>query len=291
MLSTQVTDLADRLSAKLAQGQAARESINNGDAVAFGWAEGLPPITARFVEAVRIDGLSFDYCRVGASATPAAKVAEGGVKPAAVVLTSGTLTLSKYAGLAEFTLEKALSTVALIPALQATIVNQSLVAYDADCVVTLSTDAGETATGASWTEAILNGIAAVASNGQSPTLLVLSPADYASAVQDPGAAFSQDPAAGIVALFGLVIAVVVGAPTGTGYVMDARAAVAVENSNSPLALLDPYSKADTNTARLVTDLVAGFVVTQPAGVAKITVTPAGTTRGGGGRRSDFALGA
>ena len=116
-----------------------------------------------------------------------------------------------------------------------------------------------------------------------PSLLVLSPADYASAVQDPGAAFSSDPANGLVALFGLTIAVVVGAPTGTGYVMDARAAVAVENANSPMVLLDPYSKADTNTARLIAELVASFVVTQPAGVAKITVTA--------GTQDDYALGA
>ena len=290
MLSTELTDLADRLSAKLREGAPARESIGD-TVVAFGWSEGLPPIVARFVESARIDGLTFDYVRIGASATPATKVAEGVAKPAAVTLTSGTLTLPKYAGLAEFTLEKALSTTALLPALQATIVNQCLVAYDADAVAILATDAGETVTGATWTAAILNGIAAVASNGQNPSLLVLSPADYAAAVQDPGAAFSSDPANGLVALFGLTIAVVVGAPTGTGYVMDARAAVAVENAHSPMVLLDPYSKADTNTARLIAELVASFVVTQPAGVAKISLTVAGARGGGGAKRSDFALGA
>src|SRR4051812_27395128 len=131
MLSTELTDLNERLTAKLNEGQAARESIGTS-AVAFGWAEGQAPILARYVESARIDGWTFDYVRVSPSGTPAGKVAEGAVKPAAVTLTSGTLTLAKYAGLAEFTLEKALSTVALLPALQATIGNQCLVAFDTD---------------------------------------------------------------------------------------------------------------------------------------------------------------
>jgi hypothetical protein len=264
-------DLASELAAKLNSGTAARETFGD-TSVAFGWSEGLPPIVARFVESAKVDGLSFTGVRVKPSATPAAKVAEGATKPSAVVLESFTTTLAKYAGLATFSLEQSLSTTALLPAINATLIGQSLVAFDTDAVAALAADAGLSATGATWTSAILAGIAEVASAGQNPSVLVLAPADYAAAVQDPGAVFSADLATGVTSLFGLQLAVVVGATAGTAYVLDSRAAVAVEHVASPLFTLDPFTLADTNRARLISEIVAAFVVTQPAGVCEVTVT-------------------
>lgn len=290
-LSNEFKDLAETLAAKQQEGTTARVAVTS--AQAFGWATGTAPTVSRFTESVRVDGLRYDYVRVGATATPAKKVAEGTPKPTAVQLTNGSLTIPKWSGLAEFSLERALSTTALLPALSATIAGQALVAYDVDCIAALIADKGSTATGASWTEAILNGVAEVASAGMNPDLLILAPADYASAVQDPGSAFSSDPANGIVSLFGLTIGVCVGAATGQSFVMDSRAAIAVENVSSPLVLLDCVSKAELNIARLVADLVAGFIVTQPAGVCQITVTAAASRGGGraGATKSDYDLGA
>lgn len=279
-----LNDLAATLSDKLNAGTATRETFGDSK-IAFGWNEGLPPIVARFVESAKTDGLSFTGVRVAPSGTPAGKVAERAIKPAAITLTNFTVTLSKYAGLVVFSLEQALSTTALLPALNASLIGQSLVAYDADCVAALAADNGLTATGTTWTAAVLNGIAEVAGAGQNPDLLVIAPADYASAVQDPAAVFSADLASGISALFGLRLAVVVGATAGTAYVMDSRAAVAVEHAASPLFTLDPYTKADTNEARLISEIVASFVVTQPAGVCEISVTAGGATQ------DDYALGA
>lgn len=282
-----LTDIAALLSDKLQGNQSARETFGDSK-IAFGWAEGLPPIVARFVESAKSDGLTFTGVRVGPSATPAAKVAERATKPTAVTLTSFSVQLAKYAGLATFSLEEALSTTALLPALQATIVQQSLVAYDRDCVTVLAADAGLSAGGATWTETVLEGIAAVAGAGANPDLLVMSPADYAAAVQDPAAVFSSDLSAGINALFGLQLAVVVGANTGQAFVMDSRAAVAVEHVNSPLVTLDSMTLADSNQARLISDVVATFVVTQPGGIAELTVTPVTTQ---GTSKDDYALGA
>lgn len=283
MINTALTDFADLLATKARGGAAPRETFGDSN-IAFGWAEGMPPIVARFVDSATVDGRTFTATRVLPSDTPAAVVAERAAKPVAVKLETEVVTLSKYAGLAEFSLEASLSTTALVPALSASLVSQALVAYDVDCVAALAADNGSTATGATPTEAILNAVAEVASAGQNPSVLILAPSDYAATVQDPGSAFSMDPASGITSLFGLAIAVCVGATAGTSYVIDSRAAVAVQNTQSPLVLLDPYSKADTNEARLVVDLVAGFVVTQPAGVCEVTVTaePA---------QDDFALGA
>lgn len=282
-----LTNLATELSTKLQGGGAARQTFTGSNAVAFGWSEGLPLTVARLVESTQISGLSFDAVRVLASATPAKVVAERATKPTATQLQSFTVQLKKYAGLATFSLEAALSITALVPALSATIVNQCLVAFDTDAVAALDTDHGSTATGATWTEAILNGIAQVASAGQNPSVLVIAPADYAAAVQDPGAAFSSDPSNGLTTLFGLSIGVVVGATAGEAYVIDPRAAVAVENESSPMVLVDPYSLADTNQARLVVDLAAAFVVTQPAGVCQITVTDPAVQA----TQEDFQLGA
>jgi len=290
MLTTSpMNDFAATLAAKVNAGTSARETFGDTN-IAFGWSEGLPPIVARFVESAKTDGLSFTGVRVKPSATPAAKVAEGGTKPAAVDLVSFAVALAKYAGMATFSLEQALSTTALLPAINATLIGQSLVAFDRDAVAALAADNGSTATGADWQDAILNGIAAVAGAGQNPSLLVMAPADYAAAVKDPGAVFSADLATGVTALYGLQLAVVVGAVAGTAYVMDARAATAVEHTASPLFTLDAYTLADTNRARLISEIVAAFVVTQPAGVCEVTVTVA-RSGGGSGRKSDYALGA
>lgn len=273
--TTPMNNVADVLVSKANEGTSARATVGD-TSIAFGWNEGQAATVARYVESAKTDGLSSTAFRVTPSATPAAKIAEGGTKPNAVNLVSFQIQLSKFGGLATFSLEQALTVTALLPALNATLIGQSLVAFDTDCVATLAADHGAEATGASWTEAILNGIAEVASTGQNPTLLVMAPADYAAAVQDPSAVFSSDLAAGINALFGLQLAVVVGAVAGTAYVMDARAASALEHTASPLFTLDCYTLADTNRARLISEIVAGFVVTQPAGVCEITVTVART---------------
>lgn len=285
MINTTFSNLADTLAEQVRGGGIARQQIGD-TSVAFGWSEGLPPIVARYVESASISGLSFDATRVKPSGTPVAAVGPGLPKPAALTLEAVSVPLVKYAGLVEFNLETILSTTALLPAVQASLVGQSLVAYDAACVAALAAAGGPTASGATWSGAILAGIAAVAAQGQNPSLLVLAPADYAAAVEDAAPVFSLDPTSGATALYGLTLAVTVGGIAGTAYVMDSRAAVAVQNEHSPMITIDPFSKADLNVARLVSDLIAGFFVTQPAGVAKITVTA-----GQLGSKGDYALGA
>src|SRR5262245_26370744 len=136
-----VVDLAGRLSRDLAEGRSARQTFGTRDA-AFAWAAGLPSILARHVTAAVVEGLSFDAVRVAPSGTPAGKVAEKAPKPNAVTLTSTTIPLTKYAGLASVTTEQTLSAEGLVAALAATITQSCLLAYDADCIAALAAAGG-----------------------------------------------------------------------------------------------------------------------------------------------------
>lgn len=289
------TDLAARLLADLQAGRAPRETVGDR-AVAFEWAAGLPNILARQVSSAVVDGLSFRAVRISNSGTPATAVPPGGAKPLAATIASDTESLTKWAGRAEFNTEQALDADGLVPALASVISRQCLLAYDAYCGTVLDADNGLTATGATWPAAILAGIAAVAGAGGAPTVLVLSATDYAAVVQSPGVGYAMNPVDGVPSMWGLAIVVMAGIPTKTAYVIDPAAVLATENTNSPAALLDPYSQSANNKVSLVVDWWAGFTVTSPGGVCQLTYT--GTTErdssgGGSGSKSkaDYALGA
>ena len=268
-----ITDLAARLLADINAGRTARQSIPGNRALAFEWSTGLPMILARQVQAATTDGLSFTAIRVEPSATPAARVAEGGPKPLATAIESVPVSLSKYAGLATFSTEQQLGTDALVPALASVIATSGLIAYDADCVAALAADHGPEVSGTDWPSAINAGVAAVAANGGSPQVLAISAADYATAVQSPGVGYAVDPTQGVPTLWGLRIVISTAIPTGTAYVLDPYGVLAVELDTSPLAIVDPYSGLSTNEIRLAVEYFAAFVVTSPAVVAEVTVVP------------------
>lgn len=266
-----VVDLAGRLVADLNDGRTARQSVGS-KGVAFDWTTGLPTILATQTAAVTVEGRTFNATLVEPSATPAAKVAEKAAKPSAVTITTSPVALNKYAGIANFTTENQIDTDALVPALASVISRSALMAYDADCITALGQQHGETASGATWPDAILSGIGTVAANGGSPGLLVLSAADYAAAVQSPGIGYASDPATGAVALFGLSIVLAASLAAGTGYVVDPAACLAAEGADGPFAVVDPYTGLGTNEIRLAVEWFAGFVVTGPGAVCQITVT-------------------
>lgn len=267
-----VADLAQRLVSDLNAGRVARASFGERDA-AFAWSAGLPNTLARQVDSAVVAGLSFDAVRIKASGTPAGKVAQGAVKPAATSITSTSISLSKFAGIAAYNTEQALSAEGLTAALASVITSSCLLAFDADCMAALDTDNGLTAGGTDWPSAILDSVAAVAGAGGAPSVLVLSASDYAEVVQSPGVGFAMNPTDGIPALFGLKIVLSPSLAAGTAYTLDASAVLAVENESSPLAIVDPYSGLSTNDVRLAVEMFAAFVVVNPGGVCQITVAP------------------
>lgn len=266
-----VANLAQSLADDLSAGRVARQSFGTRK-VAFEWAAGLPNTLARQVSSAVVDGLSFGAVRVAPSGSPAGKVAAGAPKPASTTITNSTVNLAKYAGIANFQTEQQLDTDGLMSALAAVITNSCLLAFDTDCMTTLAADSGLDASGADWPSAILAGIGAVAAAGGAPGILVLSASDYAGAVQSPGTGYAMNPLDGIPSLFGLRIVLAGSLTAGTGYVLDPAAVIAVENSSSPLAVVDPYSGLGTNDVRLAVEFFGAFVVTNPGGVCQITVT-------------------
>lgn len=262
-----VNDLADIVARQLEAGGPARASLGSKD-VAFAWTVGAPATIATKVNRVVTEGLSFNAVLVGSSGTPAKKVAAGAQKPTAVTLTTVPVPVNKFAGLGIFSTEQALSTEALALGIHQTLIVQSLLAFDAELVDLIETNAGETATGTTWSAAILNGIAAVASNGGAPDLLVLNPADYAGAVEPPG--YALDPTSGVPVLFGLEVTLSPAVTAGTGLVLASSAVTVAENVASPVVVLDPYSMLDTNQIRLASEVFAGAVVNAPSCVCKAT---------------------
>ena len=190
--------------------------------------------------------------------------------------------VSKYAGLVAYNVESQLHSVGLGAAVTEVLVKQALRSYDAAVWALLGSDAGLTADGASWSAAILAGVAEVAAAGGMPDRLIMSPSDYAAAVESPGAGYLLDPRDGVQTLFGLrlVISTGAGAATGTAYVADSSAVVCVEDSRSPAVAVDPYSGLETNQVRVAAEVFAGASVVAPGAVCAVSVTGGAA----GGRR-------
>lgn len=285
--SSQVNDLAEALTRRLTDRSGGRESIGNRS-VAFEWTTGGPSVLARYVNSATIDALTFKAVRVGSSGTPAAKVAERAPKPTGTTTTVVDVNLAKYAGLSVFSTEQALSTIALMPALTNALFSQALIAYDADAVAALAADHGPEVSGATWSSAILAGIAAVITAGGNPDLLVMAGADYAAAIESPGSGYVLSPLDAVPTLYGCKIAVCVGAVAGTAYVADSRAILAMDHAATPGVVLDPYSSLSTNEVRLAAEFFAALFVTNPGSVAEVTMTAPLAARGD---QDDYALGA
>jgi len=271
-LSTNVMDGADYIAKELREGRGARAALGDKDH-AFGWVGGMPVTLASFVAVAKAETMSSGYVKVKPSGTPVAKVAAGAVKPTAVAVESSTIALAKFAGQAEVQLEQTLDSAGLLPAIRSVLGSASLLAFEEHAIGVLAADAGGSATGADWGAALVAGQAEVLAQGGNPSTMVVSALDYAGLIGSVigSAGFAADPASAIGSYLGSAIHVSPKAPAGTAYVIDAGACLAVEHQDSPLLTVDPFSQADRNIARLVSDVMAGFCVLNDAHVVAVTV--------------------
>lgn len=265
-----LSDLASKLNGELSAGRAARASVGD-KSEAFSWTTGLPPVVAAHVNHVTVEGRGYDAVIVEPTGTPGV-VAEDGAKPTLAQLNHGWVEVKKYPGLAVFSTEKAIQSHALAAAVANVLVHQALIGYDKDVVTHLDGNAAATGTGSTWSAAILSGIANVIANGGQPSLLVMSGADYAAAVESPGAGYLLDPRDGVPSLFGLKVALSAGATAGQAYVLDPTAVTCGEDAAGPYVIVDPYgSNLSTNQVTVAAELFASCVVNAPGAVAKLTV--------------------
>jgi hypothetical protein len=265
-----VNDLGQKLMDELRAGRPTRVSLGSPDG-AWAWAAGAPRTFASFVATAQAESMSFGIVKAGPSGTPVAKVAEKGPKPSAITLTAGTVNLAKYAGLCTFSLEQELSTAGLVQAVTQTLLQGSLLAYENDLAAAIVAGKGSTVSGATWTEGVLKGVGEVVAHGGNPDLIGIAAEDFAAAIAGAqGLQFSGADA--IPTFLGLKVHMSPGLEAGTAVVLDSQAVLAVEHRDSPVIVVDPYSKSDTNEIRIVADLVAGFAVVQPGSVVTVTKT-------------------
>lgn len=271
-LNAAITEIADLMARDLRTGTGTRETVG-AKGEAWSWVGGLPVTLASFVGTTKSEGLSFPVTTVSPHATtPAKVVAEGALKPTATQLATQTISLKKFAGLSEVTLEQTLSTNGLLPAVAQTLGAGCLLAYEADAMATLDAQSGGTATGATWLAGILSAQAQIIGAGGSPGVVVVSHQDYAALIGELGgsAGFVTDPRSAVGQAFGSLIHVSPKLATGKAFVLDGGAVLAVQHEQSPLGTTDPYSKSDVNVVRLVFDLVAATVVASPALVIEVS---------------------
>ena len=271
-LNTQLTDAAAKIVGDLNNGAgSARASLGGG--AAFGWTQGLPRTVANYATTATSEGLSFPIYRIAESGTPATIVAAGAAKPNSATITSGPVTLKKFAAYAQANLEDFLDAAGLAGAIGSVLAASSVKAFEADAVAALDAGAAATpVTATDWVAAVAAAQAEVLGSGGSPEVLVISKADYPGFVADVMAtsAFSQSPESAVGAVLGTAIHVSPAAPAGKAFVFDSSGVLCIQHQDSPLALVDSLSQSLNNITRLIVDLVAATVVTNPSVVIEIT---------------------
>jgi len=253
-------------------GRGSRVSLGAKDAV-FG-VGALPPTLADYAEKASCAGMSFDATVVGPSGTKVGKVAEGAAKPSAITLSAQPVALAKYAGMATLTLERQISAQGIASAIYQALAGQALMAYEVDAVAALA-GASTPATATTYLAGIAAAQATLLSSGSKPGVVSVPASLYGDVVGEviAGPGFGTDPRSPIGTIFGSLVHVSSAASTEVT-VFDPAAALAVQHEDSPLVISDPYTlAAESNTIRLVLDLVAAFVVTNAGGVAAFTKTP------------------
>ncbi len=271
-LTGPLADLAQRMGEDINTGRGARATIDTRD-VAFDWSLSSGSFIANHVSSVRVEGASFDAVIVSPAGVPA-EVAENAAKPTLASLTQVAVPVKKFGGvLGGISLEQKLHTSSLASAVASVLIRQAMVGFDDYCVSVVDAQAGATGTGATFSAAVLDGVASLVSNGSNPDILILSGADFAGAVegQTAGAGYQLDYQEAVPMLLGLKVVLSAGAATGEMYVADSQA-ITVAEGPGPFVLTDVYSAAANNQLSIYGEVFGGCVVSSPGGVAKLTVS-------------------
>jgi hypothetical protein len=260
-----------------------REGISNGQGAAraglgagaaFYDLDGAVKTVANFTSHLSAAGMSIPVTFAAESGTPAGVVAEAGAKPSAVAVTQSTQSLKKFAGIAELTLEAALSADMVTTAVANVLNGSVLRAFETDAIAAITSGVGTTiAQPLNWVEGIATAQGIILANGGMPSCIIIPAVDWGAVATDilGTAAFSQSPESDIGALLGSPIHVSPTAPTGTALVIDSSAVQVVAHEESPLVILDATSRASTNEMTLVVDLICATFVSS---AAKTVAVPA-----------------
>lgn len=268
---TNLNELTALIASDLSKSTSTRQTLGGGG-TAFGWGAELPATLASYVTTATSEGLAVPVTLVTESGTPVAVVTPGNDKPKSTQIQPTTLNLSKFAGYAQIQLEQQLNAAGLYPAVVSVLSAGALRAFEAAAMAVLDSQSGAVGTGADWLTAIYAGQGAILANGGRPSVLVLSAADYGAVMAEitTGPGFALDPSSPTGVLAGSTIHFSSGLSSGKGFVVDSSAVLCVQHVASPILSID--SSGINNTTRVIADLVAGTIVTNPDLVAELSVT-------------------
>jgi hypothetical protein len=271
---TIIATVAAQIRDRITEGQSGR--INSGQSEqAFGWSVGLARTLVDYVTTTLATSRHIDVVQAADSGAPIGPVAERGNKPDAVVFTSTSFDLAKFAGIATLSTEAANWVSNIETSVSGLLISRILRGVEADLVTAIDAGAGVTAGGATLTAGVLDAIAQVSTNGGQAGVLACSAGDWVELMSASGTSgflsFST-PEQGPSTYLGLVPVIVPGIVDGTAYVYDPRAVTVYEAAGGPLMVVDLGSKIRTNEIQIAGETWAGSWVTAPGNVAKVTVT-------------------
>lgn len=268
-----IKDIAVIAQQQLRAGQPARV-IATDKQTAFGWSSGTLAGLTSVVESAVTSQMTFPATRVAATANPPAVTAASAVKPIAFTLDAETIALKKHSGRCVATFETMIDSANLVNAISQSLVHGAALSWENDLVATVVADTAITkVTKAPNAAAILEAQAALLQSGNTPEILALSPADYATILGAAGTAgvltVVNNPQEAVQTLFGSQIVVSAGLATGSALLLSRDAVLAVEHDASPAVLVDPYSGSSKNEITVIADVVAGCIVARPSAVVLI----------------------
>jgi hypothetical protein len=259
---------AQLLATSMAGGNGSARASFGGKSQAFSYLPGrLNSLAANVANAVS-ESRAFSAMTVDHTADVTAWTT--GDKPITASITSASHQLSIFPGVVEVKTQDLLDSAGLGSAISVALYGQAVKALDAAIVTGLLAVPGGIAKAATLGE-IANAQAQLMANGFDPSLVVVSAAMYGKLGTSAGVITAgADPQAPMQAALGSKLLVSSALTGDAAIVLDPSSVLCVEHDASPVALVDV--KPRQNIVELVIELVAGFVVVQPAGVCAVKAT-------------------
>ena len=263
-----INELSQLLHETLAAGAGSARASFGGKSQAFSY---LPPLVNATIGHVQVSvtqSRNFSAMQVESNGATLNPVNDGSEKPVTAVIRHENVSCKTYPGVVTIKTGDLLDASGLGAAITAALHGQAIRALDRELVTDLMLGLNGINGAASLTT-IAQAQAQLLSDGFSPDICVVSPELYAS-LAATGTGLMQggnNPQDAQLTVLGSALTVSPALSGDQACVMDANSVQAVEHESSPVALVDVHAR--TNSADVVIEIVAGWVMTQPDGFVPI----------------------
>ena len=263
-----ITELSQLLHDSLSAGSGSARASFGGKSEAFSYLPPLVNATVGHVQKSVTKSRNFSAMLVDSNGATLAPVADGAEKPVTAVLLHENVSCKTYPGVVTVKTGDLLDASGLGAAITQALYGQAIRALDADLVTDLMTGLNGIS-GAASLQTIAQAQATLLGDGFSPDICVVSPQLYASLASAATGLMQggNNPQFQQIAVLGSTLTVSPALSGDEAIVMDANSVQAVEHESSPVALVDVHAR--TNSADVVIEIVAGWVITQPEGFVPI----------------------